>query len=54
LLALPAVLLLAFGVGTDIRWPGIYMDGVIPDWLVVPILNSKAQILSGVTLLETC
>src|SRR5689334_3757407 len=50
LLVLPALFLLAGGIKTEDLLPGIYFDGVVPDWLVAPILNPNAKIPSGATL----
>ncbi|MGH6824170.1 MAG: hypothetical protein ACREC7_00470 [Methyloceanibacter sp.] len=47
---LPAILILAFGVVTEIDLPGIYLDGANPDFYVVPILNPDVQKLTGWTL----
>lgn len=47
---LPAILLLAVGVVTEINLPGIYLDGANPDFYVVPILNPDVEKFTGWTL----
>ena len=42
LVFLPAFLLFSLGAVTDISLPGVYMDAVNPDYLVVRLLNPEA------------
>jgi hypothetical protein len=39
----PALVIFIIGLCSDSTLPGVYMDGVNPDYMVVPIVNPEAK-----------